>query len=321
MLLWLLMPWTHGAEIISHLSIPLIHKYVVAVTFPKEAQLWGDRVLNFLRLGNLISDSTRHYLSMLWRDGSYLVLSAGFFFTPSFLTRLGCLLVGHVYPGYASCTDLASPASSEDRSVQLQGRLAYWTVFVPLNGFVDYAEDFMGSSLPFWFHGKLFGLLWLQLFRGHDRLLRPCLTVLNEILSKGSEVCEKLSKRQQQGGSHGDNMPREEGKEHAHGAQEVDEGIERKCVAINEAEHAGSDLAEANRSDDQVGRSGMERASLEQRHLHAGSVGQKENVVPSPLQAQTLRSRVSTSSRKNQDRELQVRKSGSPQVAASHAEN
>ena len=100
--------------------------------------------------------------SIIMDSGSVVLIGSLFILTPGFLTKIGCLLVGYVYPIYASMISLKG---KEKKTAYWW--LLYFLVLVSLSTTLNTVEPVLGW-LPLWYHSRLVLFIWLQLpyFRG-----------------------------------------------------------------------------------------------------------------------------------------------------------
>jgi TB2/DP1, HVA22 family len=157
---WLLVPWTAGAELArDYLVAPLISRYGKRLPSGDGVEQQSSMVLNALVWMRVITAERRDLLvDVTSNTGNVVLLGAIFFVTPSFVTRVGCLLIGIGYPMYASVL-----ASMSAGSVQRHARwLTYWIAYAVFEAGYIAASPIVGW-MPFWTHGELLCLLLLQM--------------------------------------------------------------------------------------------------------------------------------------------------------------
>ena len=177
LLLWTLAPWTEGASIGVGALLPLLARFAPAASAAPILPI--DSVFNVLVLIKLISRETAGWWSaVLGQTSALLLVAPVFFFTPGSITYYGTLLIGTVIPLYCSASALGAWASNkvstprrgargneegEALSQHVRFWVLYWSVYSAFCPVHDGISAWGGSWIPFWYHGKLACLLWLQL--------------------------------------------------------------------------------------------------------------------------------------------------------------
>ena len=174
--LWLQLPLTNGASVGLWRLKGFIEGYVrvrkLDVSREKSAF-----VLRMLVGMGLISDEQRiAFVEAMYDGSSIILLGFVFFLTPGFLTAYGCLLVGTVYPMYAS---VASACSQVARAQKWW--LVYWIVFICFSNVHSVLGKFFGW-LPLWYHVRLLVIMWMQLpyTRGAEKIFRTVIQRLRQ---------------------------------------------------------------------------------------------------------------------------------------------
>eukprot|EP00042_Codosiga_hollandica_P019485 m.60347 g.60347 ORF g.60347 m.60347 type:complete len:167 (-) comp49333_c0_seq1:92-592(-) len=108
-----------------------------------------------------------------------------------FITKVLCVALGAIYPGYASYLALSNVAKSSRHSKELFRWMKYWIVYSFFVG-IETFSDLLVYWFPFYYEIKILSLLYLALFRGSDpvytQVLKPTLKLyepdINEMLEK-----------------------------------------------------------------------------------------------------------------------------------------
>ena len=158
--------------------MPLISRYVRRVPHVSEGISEEQRglLLRILTTLGMISEEQRSIVDAAFQN-LYLILAVVFVFTPGFVTRLGCVLIGMAIPCYLSISvlgqhnnklDVAQESVVVDR---MDALLKYWITHTALN-FLFSVCGLLFDWLPLWWHVNLAWVVVLQLpgVRGADRL-------------------------------------------------------------------------------------------------------------------------------------------------------
>lgn len=162
LILWISSPMTNGASIALKGLLGFVNRNIKAIPKPKKLEN-ANVVFRLLVASGILSDEKRLMLeSIIMDSGSVVLIGSLFILTPGFLTKIGCLLVGYVYPIYASMISLKG---KEKKTAYWW--LLYFLVLVSLSTTLNTVEPVLGW-LPLWYHSRLVLFIWLQLpyFRG-----------------------------------------------------------------------------------------------------------------------------------------------------------
>merc|ERR1711988_1471912 len=209
--LWLQLPWTDGSSVVYRFIIPIVNRYMNRLPKPS---LPGDNekrnLVMRLIIDYFVPAKYRGNVLDILLHGGTIVFGIIFFFTPSFLTGLGCLLVGIVFPYYASMSVLGQEALISSKAVSDQAEeleayhklklelcdkmlwwIQYWIVYFTFSFLFDaMTTAFNLDAIPLWYHGKLATIMWLQLpmTRGAEALnkhISAMVTSMSRIFSLG----------------------------------------------------------------------------------------------------------------------------------------
>lgn len=182
-LLWVLIPFTRGSDmIVNVVSIVLDYALGSKLLEAQEQRLQSSKLQAMLwAVLFFLKQEHRDFLSSIAQDGKVLVFLI-FFPTPSsFMARLGFLLAGLGYPVYRSIEVLArhkmyskqqndtsrrAPADSgpsEFVNEQLSQWLIYWVIFALAQVSAEVAVGKMAGWIPLYWHGWLLFVIFLQL--------------------------------------------------------------------------------------------------------------------------------------------------------------
>ncbi len=140
-ILWMLFPATDGANMALKVLVPFVNKNIKKI--PKNDRIKdANFIWRILVTLNIISDEKRQIIDSIIKDsGSVVLISLLFLFTPGFLTYYGCLMVGYLYPIYASMYSV----SIEQKNMCLWW-LTYMIVFNIVFLTLDIVEPFFGCK-------------------------------------------------------------------------------------------------------------------------------------------------------------------------------
>lgn len=177
-LVWIHSPITRGDITLYTLLSPLFNPYMNRIKDAvEEVDEHANEATNFIMRAlvsfNVVKQNHIHFLKDMWAQGPALG-GLMFVFTPGFVTARGCWLIGFGFPAYVTMGALA-----EKRARRYEWWLSYFCVAVTAN----YCITAIGESfswVPFFYHGKLLLLLWLQFpyFRGAQRVFDVCFSSL-----------------------------------------------------------------------------------------------------------------------------------------------
>ncbi|CAM9351968.1 unnamed protein product [Scytosiphon promiscuus] len=182
--LWMHLPGPgSGLQVVYASLEPLVHKYVRDLRMPDNGHAGTLKSLqSLLVFTRLLTKENAEVLASNITDSWMLVPGLFCFFTPSFLTNLGCLYVGMVVPAFNSIKTLGRRSSAElsdgwaALATSARGARVRWLTYWVAYGLWWHACWSLGWVLriiPLVAHAQLAVLLWLQVpwFRGGFRLL------------------------------------------------------------------------------------------------------------------------------------------------------
>ena len=210
--LWLQLPGTRGADLAFEFVVPLLDRYFKKLEAKAPASLAAaaaaasstaatdaaavaaaaadqrNLVLRLLVSSGMISDATRSKLVHMIETGGSLVMTAfPFLISPSFVTKIGVLIVGLAFPAHASATVVlrvahvppTALASSPPLIAPIVRWLQYWVVYAVFALVHGPIALVFGFWFPLFDQIHLLLLLWLQLpfFRGATGIFYVCLVV------------------------------------------------------------------------------------------------------------------------------------------------
>ncbi|KAH9259295.1 hypothetical protein BASA81_002338 [Batrachochytrium salamandrivorans] len=193
--LWLQLPITRGCDWAFLVIVPFLDKYV------KKLPLVADRstgllqqteqhrglVITLLSSLGLVSKKTgKKLLKATEANGNVILLSIPFLLSPTFVTKIGVLVVGLAFPAQASTTcileiehfkqrlDLNKKNDGNGNEVELEEDagnsgeqsvfwLEYWIVYVLFSLLHGAAATVFGWWFPLWDQMHLIMLLWMQI--------------------------------------------------------------------------------------------------------------------------------------------------------------
>ncbi|CAM9715263.1 unnamed protein product, partial [Hapterophycus canaliculatus] len=182
--LWMHLPGPgSGLQVVYASLEPLVHKYVRDLRMPDNGHVGTLKSLrNVLVFARLLTEEHAEVLASNISDSWMLVPGLLCFFTPSFITRLGCLYVGLVVPAFNSIKTLGRRSNAElsdgwsalatsARSARVRW-LTYWVAY-GLWWHACWSLGWVLRVIPLVGHAQLAVLFWLQIpwFRGGFRLL------------------------------------------------------------------------------------------------------------------------------------------------------
>lgn len=213
-LLWLQLPGTDGTGVLYGLIIPLVNKHIAAVQLPDSPidqdkgnallTLIGTVLVTFKMIPSV--NFARSFIS----ESGFVLLGLGFLPCPGFIVRLGSVLVGLVFPMYASIGALPCKEQVSDKSIALARRwLQYWLVFTLFRAVHSTATMVVGGLIPFWYHAELLLIMWLQLplFQGASKIHARMLLELAKFLSRPVREDNLLAKGEMVDHVPGDDSP------------------------------------------------------------------------------------------------------------------
>ena len=190
-ILWMLLPATDGADMALKMLIPFVNKNIKKI--PKNDRIKdANFIWRMLVTFNIISDEKRKIIDSIIKDsGSIVLISLLFLFTPGFITYYGCLMVGYLYPIYASMYSV----SIEQKNMCLWW-LTYMIVFNIVFLILDMVEPMLGW-IPIWpeNHLRLLLFIWLQLpyFRGAQVIYSNFIMLFELKNETNNEILDMMS--------------------------------------------------------------------------------------------------------------------------------
>lgn len=186
---WMCLPITDGAKIALVLLLRFVNSKIKAIRKP--AQLKDANVLFRLMVSmGVLSDQQRRVIESIVMDsGSVILLGMCFIVTPGFITRIGCLLVGYVYPIYAAMVTVKGKSKKP-----AYWWLTYFIVFAMVTILLD-TIDPVFRWVPLWYHARLLMFMWLQLpyFRGAEFLYRNVIDLAGQTTVTDEETIGFMS--------------------------------------------------------------------------------------------------------------------------------
>jgi hypothetical protein len=175
---WLQLPLTGGAELAFVLLRPLLNRYIGKIPDAPVSSAQRSAVLNLLVGAGVLAPRTReHIVEIMDTSGPLILVSLPFLLSPSFVTKIGVLLVGLAFPAHASALavtllDQSAPAATGRDATRTAAWLEYWIVYAVFTLLHAALSVLFGWWFPLWDQFHLLALLWLQLpyFRGARRL-------------------------------------------------------------------------------------------------------------------------------------------------------
>lgn len=169
-MLWVHSPFTRGDIALYTWVGPLISPYANRLrdvdVAPQENQNDAANIMMRTLIAlRIVPEKHVHFMSDMWSQGPALG-GLMFIFTPGFVTSRGCSIMGFGFPAYCVIGTLG-----DKRTRRYEWWLSYFCVAVMVD-FVINAISTELSWLPFFYHGKLVVMMWLQFpyFRGAERI-------------------------------------------------------------------------------------------------------------------------------------------------------
>ena len=125
--------------------VPFVNKNIKKI--PKNDRIKdANFIWRMLVTFNIISDEKRQVIDSIIKDsGSVVLISLLFLFTPGFITYYGCLMVGYLYPIYASMYSV---------SIEQENMCLWWLTYMIVFNIVfltlDIVEPFFGCRYFFY---------------------------------------------------------------------------------------------------------------------------------------------------------------------------